>query len=92
MTSAKNPKTYLTYDVTHKKTGIQNFPIYFQCKQEDLPHCLRVLKALYLNHLASYGVAKWCENTESMWAFKVQFHIPAPKVLKLGIRKMYEIN
>jgi len=87
MTSAKNPKTYLTYDVTHKKTGIQNFPIYFQCKQEDLPHCLRVLKALYLNHLASYGVAKWCENTESMWAFQSTILYTSTKGVKVGHQK-----
>jgi len=29
MTSSKNAKTYPTYDVTHKKTQSQNFPIFF---------------------------------------------------------------
>jgi len=29
MTTAKNTKAYPTYDITHKKSQIQNFPNFF---------------------------------------------------------------
>jgi len=38
----KNGLNLLTYDVTHKKTEIQNFTIKKKSKQEDLTHLLRV--------------------------------------------------
>jgi len=38
--SQKWPKTYFTYDVTHKKTETQNQKNCFHCTLEDLPSLL----------------------------------------------------
>jgi len=51
-------------------------------KLKDLLHLLRVGTALLLNCLASYGVAKWHENSNSMRDFKTRYiRTPAAKVL-----------
>jgi len=56
--SPKWPKTYPTYDVTHKKNKTQNQTLFFYCEPEDSPSLLRVWTALQHNLLPSYGVAK----------------------------------
>jgi len=38
----KWPRTYVIYDVTHKKSATQNQKYFFYCKVEDLPSILRV--------------------------------------------------
>jgi len=44
--SPKWPKTYPTYDVTHKKNKTQNQTLFFYCEPEDSPSLLRVWTAL----------------------------------------------
>ena len=45
--SQKWPKTYITYDVTHKKTKPKTNKIFFHCRLQDLPSLLTLWEPAY---------------------------------------------